>query len=217
MKSTKHDSQKDKQINEYKKHDEEHSKHKTKKTSSEKKELKKIEVKLEEALEKLNQLEKDNQELKDSLLRKVAEFENYKRRTEKDQLNFLEYAAESFIVKILPIYDDLNRSVAHLDEAKDIDSIKEGLKLVLEKFKKTLEDQGVKKIEAKDKEFDFNYHEALMQQNSDDVPPNTVLQEVEPGYMYKDKVIRHSKVIVSQDNEEQTKTVSSEKEDEKSN
>jgi len=217
MKSTKYDSQKDKQINEYKKHDEEHSKHKTKKTSGEKKELKKIEAKLEETLEKLNQLEKDNQDLKDSLLRKVAEFENYKRRTEKDQLNFLEYAAESFIVKILPIYDDLNRSVAHLDEAKDIDSIKEGLKLVLEKFKKTLEDQGVKKIEAKDKEFDFNYHEALMQQNSDDVPPNTVLQEVEPGYMYKDKVIRHSKVIVSQDNEEQTKTVSSEKEDEKSN
>ena len=217
MKSTKHDSQKDKQINEYKKHDEEHSKHRTKKSSGEKKELKKIEAKLEETLEKLSQLEKDNQELKDSLLRKVAEFENYKRRTEKDQLNFLEYAAESFIIKILPIYDDLNRSIEHLDEAKDIDSIKQGLKLVLEKFKKTLEDQGIKKIEAKDKEFDFNYHEALMQQNSDDVPPNTVLQEVEPGYMYKDKVIRHSKVIVSQDNEEQSKTVSSEKEDENSN
>lgn len=217
MKRTKHDSQKDKQINEYKKHDEEHSKHRTKKSSGEKKELKKIEAKLEETLEKLSQLEKDNQELKDSLLRKVAEFENYKRRTEKDQLNFLEYAAESFIIKILPIYDDLNRSIEHLDEAKDIDSIKQGLKLVLEKFKKTLEDQGIKKIEAKDKEFDFNYHEALMQQNSDDVPPNTVLQEVEPGYMYKDKVIRHSKVIVSQNNEEQSKTVSSEKEDENSN
>ena len=217
MKRTKHDSQKDKQINEYKKHDEEHSKHRTKKSSGEKKELKKIEAKLEETLEKLSQLEKDNQELKDSLLRKVAEFENYKRRTEKDQLNFLEYAAESFIIKISPIYDDLNRSIEHLDEAKDIDSIKQGLKLVLEKFKKTLEDQGIKKIEAKDKEFDFNYHEALMQQNSDDVPPNTVLQEVEPGYMYKDKVIRHSKVIVSQDNEEQSKTVSSEKEDENSN
>ncbi len=217
MKSTKHDSQKDKQINEYKKHDEEHSKHRTKKSSGEKKELKKIEAKLEETLEKLSQLEKDNQELKDSLLRKVAEFENYKRRTEKDQLNFLEYAAESFIIKILPIYDDLNRSIEHLDEAKDINSIKQGLKLVLEKFKKTLEDQGIKKIEAKDKEFDFNYHEALMQQNSDDVPPNTVLQEVEPGYMYKDKVIRHSKVIVSQDNEEQSKKVSSEKEDENSN
>lgn len=217
MKSTKHDSQKDKQINEYKKHDEEHSKHRTKKSSGEKKELKKIEAKLEETLEKLSQLEKDNKELKDSLLRKVAEFENYKRRTEKDQLNFLEYAAESFIIKILPIYDDLNRSIEHLDEAKDINSIKQGLKLVLEKFKKTLEDQGIKKIEAKDKEFDFNYHEALMQQNADDVPPNTVLQEVEPGYMYKDKVIRHSKVIVSQDNEEQSKTVSSEKEDENSN
>lgn len=148
--------------------------------------------------QKIEELEKKVQELEDSLLRKVAEFENYKRRTENDQLNLLKYAAESFIVKILPIYDDLGRSLNHIDDGNQ-DSLKEGLKLVYDKFTKTLDEQGVKKLETKGKEFDVEFHEALMQQPSKDVPANTVVEEIEPGYIYKDKVIRHAKVIVSQE------------------
>ena len=147
------------------------------------------------------ELEEKIQSLQDTLLRKAAEFENYKRRTENDQLNLIKYAAESFILKILPIYDDLQRSAEHLDES-NIDSLKEGLKLVIDKFSKTLDEQGIKKLESKGKEFDVEYHEALMQQPTNDVPSNTVIEEVETGYIYKDKVIRHAKVIVSQEVEE---------------
>lgn len=146
---------------------------------------------------KIPELESQIQELKDTLLRKAAEFENYKRRTENDQLNLLKYAAESFILKILPVYDDLQRSVNHIENDNN-DSLKEGLKLVFDKFTKVLDEQGVKKIESEGKEFDVDYHEALMQQPSNEVPDHTIINEVEPGYTYKDKVIKHAKVIVSQ-------------------
>jgi molecular chaperone GrpE len=152
---------------------------------------------LESAIQKITELEKQNLELKDTLLRKAAEFENYKRRSENDQLNILKYAAESFIRNILPVYDDLERSLSHIDEANNFDSTKKGLLLVFEKFGKILENQGVKRIDAKGKPFDVHLHEALMQQPAEDVPPHTVLDVLEHGYMYKDKVIRHAKVIVS--------------------
>jgi molecular chaperone GrpE len=139
-------------------------------------------------------------ELKDRLLRKAAEFENYKRRTENEQLNFLKYAAESFIGKVLPVYDDLERSLAHINESSNIETIKSGLDMIFSKFSKVLEEQGVKKIEAKGMPFDFNFHEALLQQTVQGVAPHTVIEVVEPGYMYKDKVIRHAKVIVSDEN-----------------
>ena len=146
---------------------------------------------------KISDLEEKVKTLEDTLLRKVAEFENFKRRTENDQLNLLKYSAESFILKILPVYDDLTRSVQHLEES-DTDAFQKGFRLVFDKFTKILDEQGVKKLEAKGKEFDVDYHEALMQQPSNDVPTNTILEEVESGYIYKDKVIRHAKVIVSQ-------------------
>ena len=152
---------------------------------------------LESATQKIAELEKQISELKDALLRKAAEFENYKRRNESDQLNILKYAAESFIRNILPIYDDLERSLSHIDEANNSDSTKKGLLLVLEKFGKILENQGVKKIDAKGKPFDVHLHEALMQQPAEGVAPHTVLDVLEPGYMYKDRVLRHAKVIVS--------------------
>lgn len=147
--------------------------------------------------ERIQQLEETNKELNDRLLRRIAEFENYKRRTENDQMNLLKYAAEPFIAKILPVYDDLNRSLSHAEDEKNNKSLLEGLKLVLDKFNKILKEQGVEKIETKGKEFDFNLHDALLQQPSSDVPENTIIEEIEPGYMYKDKVLRHAKVIVS--------------------
>jgi molecular chaperone GrpE len=146
----------------------------------------------------LKELEEKINSLQDSLLRKAAEFENYKRRTDNDQMNLLKYAAESFILKVLPVYDDLGRSLSHADES-NTNSVIEGLKLVYDKFTKILDDQGVKKLEVVGNEFDVDFHEALMQQPSGEVPANTVLHEIEPGYLYKDKVIKHAKVIVSQE------------------
>jgi molecular chaperone GrpE len=167
------------------------------KTNAQPNELELKDAELKNSLEKIAELEKQISELKDSLLRKAAEFENYKRRSENDQLNILKYAAESFIRNILPIYDDLERSLLHIDDENNFESTKKGLLFVFDKFEKVLESQGIKKIDAKGKPFDVHYHEALMQQQADGVAPHTVLDVIEPGYLYKDKVIKHAKVIVS--------------------
>ena len=155
--------------------------------------------------EKITQLEQEVVELKDKLLRKAAEFENYKRRTENDQINLITFAAESFIQKLLPVIDDFERSLGHVDEAQDITAIKQGLKLIYDKLMKVLDEQGVKIIEAVGNPFDVDYHEALMQRPDDSVEPHTVLDEMEKGYTYKDKVIRHAKVIVSEEKSSEPK------------
>lgn len=147
--------------------------------------------------EKIKSLEDEINKYKELALRKAAEFENYKRRTENDQLNLLKYAAESLIIKLLPIVDDLERSLAHMNEETDVMKIKEGVQLIYNKFIKVLDEQGVKKIEAVGQPFSVEYHEALLQRPDDSVPPHTVIDELETGYMFKDRVIRHAKVIVS--------------------
>lgn len=149
--------------------------------------------------DKIKVLEQEIIQYKELALRKAAEFENYKRRTENDQLNLLKYAAESLIIKLLPTIDDLERSLEHMTEETDVQKIKEGVQLIYNKFVKTLDDQGVKKIESIGKPFSVEFHEALMQRADDSVPPHTVIDELETGYMYKDRVIRHAKVIVSED------------------
>lgn len=146
---------------------------------------------------KIELLEKEKNEFKDLLLRRTAEFENYKRRTENEQTNLLKYAAEGLILKIIPIYDDLDRSLKHVDDNND--SLKEGIKMVFAKFAKIFEEQGIQRIDKKNIPFDLNLHEALLQQPLAGVPDQTVLEIVEPGYLYKDKVIKHAKVIVSQE------------------
>jgi molecular chaperone GrpE len=152
---------------------------------------------IEQQIQRIQELETKNDELKDALLRKAAEFENYKRRTENDQFNLLKYAAEPFIINILTVYDDLERSLEHIEEDNSFDSLKKGLQLVYDKFTKILENQGIKKIDAKGQLFNVEFHEALMQKQDDKVEPHTVLDVIEHGYSYKDKVIRHAKVIVS--------------------
>ena len=160
---------------------------------------------------KIAELEKEIANLKDKFLRKAAEFENYKRRTENDQLNLIKYSALSFIIKLLPVMDDFERSLEHIEDlpaghsgTKDIDALKKGLMLVYEKLAKALDSEGVKKIDAAGKPFDVNFHEAVMQKKDDSVKPHTVLEELEKGYLYKDKVIRHSKVIVSEESTEES-------------
>ena len=163
------------------------------------------------------ELEAKVNELEDKLLRKAAEFENYKRRTENDQFNLLSFAAESFITKILPVIDDFERSLDHISDAESAEAIKDGIMLVYDKLIKILDEQGVKKIDSVGEPFNVDYHDALMQVKDDTVPAHTVVEEVEKGYMYKDKVIRHAKVIVSEDvgeqNNEDTENISNEKDD----
>ena len=159
---------------------------------------------------KIAELEAQVKEWQDKLLRKAAEFENYKRRTENDQFNLINYAAESFIIKLLSIVDDFERSMNHIDDIENNKSVKDGIKLVYEKLQKLLIEQGVKKMQTKGEPFNVDYHDALMQRIDNSVPPHTVLEEVESGYLYRDKVIRHAKVIVSEDSADDENQISNE-------
>ncbi|MCI0450548.1 MAG: nucleotide exchange factor GrpE [Chlorobi bacterium] len=145
---------------------------------------------------KIAELENQIKELKDRYLRKAAEFDNFKKRTNAEKTEFFAYANEKLISDLLPVLDDFDRILKLYDREHDAESFKKGLELVYDKFKKTLEKQGLKEIDSKLKEFDVNLHEAVMQQPSE-AEPNTVLDTVEKGYFLKDKVLRHAKVIVS--------------------
>ena len=158
-----------------------------------------IEKELEELKLNFKKADTEKNELQDRLLRKVAEFDNYKRRTENEFSNLFKYAAENFIKKILPVVDDFERSLKHLAESEENSSVTDGIKLIYDKLLKILDDQGVKKIESVGKPFDVHFHEALLQKKDETQPPHSVLDELETGYLYQDKVIRHAKVIVNED------------------
>lgn len=147
--------------------------------------------------ERIAELDKQTAVLKDQILRKAAEFENYKRRTENETLSLAKYAGESIITQLLPILDDLSRSLKSGKEKFESDPFYKGVELIYNKFIKQLEGQGLKPLETVGKEFNVDYHDALMQVPRADVPPHTIIEEVESGYMLFDKVIRHAKVIVS--------------------
>ena len=143
--------------------------------------------------------EKEISDLKDKLLRKAAEFENYKRRTDSEISNYIKYSAENIIKELLPVYDDLGRSIDSVKkgETKDFETLKKGITLIYDKFRRVLEKEGVTEINSAGKEFDVDVNSALMQIPRDDVKPNTVLEVIEKGYKLKDKVIKHEKVLVS--------------------
>jgi molecular chaperone GrpE len=147
--------------------------------------------------EKIAELEKQCAQLKDQLLRKAAEFDNYKRRTENDFASLARFAAENIIAQLVPVLDDFNRSLKSIKEKSENDSFYKGIELIYAKFLKVLEAQGLKTMDVVGKEFNVAVHDALMQMPRADVPPHTVLEEVEKGYLLFDKVIRHAKVVVS--------------------
>jgi molecular chaperone GrpE len=158
-----------------------------------------VQEKSEAALlnEKVAELEKQSAQLRDQLLRKAAEFDNYKRRTENDFASLTKFAAENIITQLVPVLDDFNRSLKSVKEKAENDSFYKGIELIYAKFLKVLEAQGLKTMDVVGKEFNVDVHDALMQMPRADVPPHTVLEEVEKGYLLFDKVIRHAKVVVS--------------------
>ena len=143
------------------------------------------------------ELQKQVDQYKDMLLRKAAEFDNFKRRIENETANIVRFASESLIDDLLPILDDFERSLKHSRESKESDALLKGVEMIYQKLVKVLEGRGVKPFETVRKEFSVDYHDALMQMPRNDLPPHTVIEEVEKGYMLNDKVIRHAKVVVS--------------------
>lgn len=147
--------------------------------------------------EKISELETQISQLKEQLLRKTAEFENYKRRTASESLALTKYASEKILLQLLPVIDDLYRSLKSGEEHLPDDPFVKGVAMIFGKFIKILEAQGLKEMESVGKEFNVDYHDAMMQVPRADVARHTILEEIEKGYLLHDKVLRHAKVIVS--------------------
>ena len=159
-----------------------------KKTSSKKPNKHLIEIK---------KLKEENSELKDQLLRKIAEFDNYKKRTERDFFDRVQNANEKLITELLPVIDDMERALDHVENSQDVNSLLEGSSLILKKMKDILEKQGLEDFPAKGEEFDPEKHDALMQVDSENTKSGTIIEEHLKGYSLNGKVIRHSQVIVA--------------------
>lgn len=138
-------------------------------------------------------------ELKDKYLRSVAEFDNYRKRTLKEKTELILNGAEKSVTAILPIIDDMERALQSAENSDDPNVLKEGMKLIFQKFTKTLGDLGVSKIETENADFDTDLHEAVaLVPGMGDDKKGKVLDCVQTGYKLNDKVIRHAKVAVGQ-------------------
>ena len=151
----------------------------------------KIEVLETELAEKSEELERKS----DKNVRLLAEFDNYKRRTQEERTKLFKYAGEELAKAILPILDDLHRTLESDGKGK-ARSILEGIELIVAKLDKTLEEQGIVPFDSVGQDFDADLHEALMSEKSDK-GDNVILKEFEKGYKYDDKILRHAKVVVS--------------------
>lgn len=140
--------------------------------------------------------ETEAMEWKDKYLRLFAEFDNYKKRTVKEKAELILNGSEKTITAILPILDDLERALSN--KGDDAEAVREGFQLIAKKLEKILEGLGVKRIDAKDKDFDVDYHEAIAMVPGADDKKGKVIDCVQAGYMLNDKVIRHAKVAVGQ-------------------
>ena len=135
--------------------------------------------------------------LNDRLLRLHAEFENYKKRMVRERSEFVKFANEALILEFLPVLDSLERALATAGSAAEAQAVAEGLEIILRLFQTTLEKVGVKVIEALDREFDPNLHQAVAQVESPDGRDNIVMEEVRKGYLLEGRLLRPSMVKVS--------------------
>ena len=165
-----------------------------------------LQLDYDELLEEFNKKNEEIEKLKEDLERQEAEtqeyislsqrlqadFENFKKITDKQNKEIIKFANENIIKEFLDCYEDFGRAL----EVENDENLREGIELTYNKFKDILTKEGVEEIHAKGEKFDLNKHEALMVQASDDVENGYVIEELMKGYMYKDKVLKYSKVIV---------------------
>ncbi len=158
----------------------------------------------EEALENENKEaeKKDKKDLKieelnDKYMRTFAEFDNFRKRTEKEKAAMFEVGAKSIVEKILPIVDSFERGLATVTEEQKSEPFVEGMDKVYKQLMTTLSDAGVKPIEALNTEFNPDFHNAVMHIEDENVDENIIVEEFQKGYMYHDSVVRHSMVKVA--------------------
>lgn len=137
--------------------------------------------------------------LNDRLKRTLAEFENFRKRSEREKAQMFDLGAKSVLEKFLPVIDNFERSVAQVPESEDsgIKAYAEGMDMIYRQLLKNLKEAGVEAIDAKGKPFDPAYHNAVMHEDNEALGENVVSEELQKGYIYKDSVLRHSMVKVA--------------------
>lgn len=137
-------------------------------------------------------------EIHEKYLRLYSEFDNYRKRTQKEKLEIIKNASEDMITNLLPILDDFDRALAMMEKTTDIESTKEGVNLIYQKMLRLMQQKGLKAIDTKNQLFDTDFHEAItfipLQEGME---ANTIIDEVEKGYLLNEKVIRYSKVVIA--------------------
>lgn len=148
-------------------------------------------------MERCEAAEKRAEEEHDNFIRTLADFNNYRRRAREEMDSARRFGAEDIIIRLLPILDNFERAIKTSEEIEDFDALHGGVVLILRQLNDVLEREGVKPIEAQGKEFDPNIHEAVMREDTDEYPDNTIIEEFQKGYTLGDKVIRASMVKVA--------------------
>lgn len=152
---------------------------------------------IDELMEEFEKVKLEVSEKQEQYLRVMAEFENFKKRVQKESIESRRYANEELIKAILPVVDNLERALEHVDDDSTDDPLIEGVRMVQKQFLEVLGKFGVSPVEALGEPFDPNFHEAMMQVATDDSPPNTVVTEIAKGYVLNDRLVRPAMVGVS--------------------
>lgn len=150
-------------------------------------------------MKKCDAAEKRAEEEHDNFIRTLADFNNYRRRSREEMESARKFAVEDIVIRLLPVLDNFERAIKTAEEMKDYDALHGGVILILRQLRDVLEKEGVKPIEAEGQEFDPNFHEAVMREDTEDYPDNTVIEEFQKGYTLGDKVIRPSMVKVAKE------------------
>ncbi len=150
--------------------------------------------------DRLAALQQEIEACNDQKLRLAAEFENFKKRMEREKSEYQKYVLEGFSLELLPFLDNLERAVQAAKDSNDINKLIEGLNLTVASFFKSIERFGLKPFDSENKPFDYNFHEALCTEDSPDHEDDCVIKELVKGYCLHDKVLRPAKVIVCKKN-----------------
>ncbi len=164
------------------------------------KEIEENKIEEKDPLKEIKEKDKEVKELKDKYLRSLAELENFKKRTEKELKEFKSYANEAVFFDMLTIVDNLERAIdtADNDSNEEIKgSLIEGVKLTLKEILKIFEKHGVNRIKALEETFNPAFHNAVMKEETEDYPENKVIKELQKGYIFKERLLRPSMVVVS--------------------
>jgi len=158
---------------------------------------------------KLEELQREKDELYDRLLRKQADFENYRKRAEKEKREFQKYALSSFLLELIGILDNFERALSHMDEELS-SQYRRGVELIYRQLRDLMEKKGLRPVETEGRLFDPNFHEAIARELHNDLPDNTILEELQRGYFFHDRLLRPALVKVSYKSDEPPQAVTPE-------